>query len=77
MADHPSPDAGPYRVERIETADGPRWRLSGPGLVDTKAYPWEEFREKLGQMADLMNFAWRQSRAPHGDDDAPRDENPR
>jgi hypothetical protein len=62
MAEQPSPAAGPYRVERVETADGPRWRLTGPGLGGTKAYPWEEFREKLREMADLMNFAWRQAR---------------
>ena len=62
MAEQPSPAAGPYRVERVETADGPRWRLIGPGLTGTKAYPWEEFREKLNEMAELMNFAWRQAR---------------
>jgi hypothetical protein len=60
---------GPYRVERIETVDGPRWRLSGPGLEGTKAYPWEEVREKLHEMAELMNFAWRQASAArsHGE----------
>ena len=63
--DHSNP-AGPYRVERVETADGPRWRLTGPGLAGTKAYPWDEFREKLGEMADLMNFAWRQAKGPDG-----------
>ena len=64
----PAPSPGPYRVERVETADGPRWRLSGPGLEGTKAYPWEEFREKLNEMAELMNFAWRQSRDQRADD---------
>jgi hypothetical protein len=57
----PSTAQGPYRVERVETTDGPRWRLSGPGLEGTKAYPWEEFREKLHEMAELMNFAWQQA----------------
>ena len=58
----PLPNApGPYQVERIDTPDGPRWRLSGPGLEATKAYPWEEFREKLNEMAALMNFAWAQA----------------
>ena len=58
----PTPSTpGPYRVERIDTPDGPRWRLSGPGLEATKAYPWEEFREKLHEMAELMNFAWSQA----------------
>lgn len=52
--------AGPYRVERVETPQGPAWRLVGPGLSETKAYPWEEFRDKLAQMASLMNFAWHQ-----------------
>lgn len=56
-----SPPSGPYRVERVETTDGPRWRLTGPGLEGTKAYPWEEFREKLNEMAELMNFAWAQA----------------
>ena len=62
---------GPYQVERIDTPQGPRWRLSGPGLEATKAYPWEEFRDKLNEMAELMNFAWAQAtrgqpRAPDG-----------
>jgi len=57
----PPSTPGPYRVERVATPDGPRWRLSGPGLEATKAYPWEEFREKLNEMAELMNFAWGQA----------------
>ena len=57
-----SPARGPYQVERVDTPHGPRWRLSGPGLEATKAYPWEEFREKLNEMAELMNFAWREAR---------------
>jgi hypothetical protein len=58
----PAPERpGPYRVDRIDTPHGPRWRLSGPGLEATKAYPWEEFREKLNEMAELMNFAWAQA----------------
>jgi hypothetical protein len=55
--------AGPYHVERVETPDGPGWRLAGPGLGGVKAYPWEEVRDKLREMADLMNFAWRQAKA--------------
>ncbi len=51
----------PYRVERIQTPGGPAWRLVGPGLEDPKAYPWAEFREKLEELARVMNFAWRQS----------------
>ena len=57
----PAPTAnqpGPYRVERVDSAGGPAWRLTGPGLDDAKAYPWEEFREKLQEMAELMNFAY-------------------
>jgi hypothetical protein len=62
MASSPPPSTpGPYRVERVDTPDGPRWRLSGPGLEATKAYPREEFREKLNEMAELMNFAWGQA----------------
>jgi hypothetical protein len=59
----PATPTGPYRVERVDTPDGPRWRLAGPGLEGTKAYPWEEFRDKLQEMAQLMNFAWSQARA--------------
>ncbi len=53
---------GPYRVEREETPQGPRWRLAGPGLEAVKSYEWEEAREKLREMAELMNFAWRQAK---------------
>jgi len=56
-----STPTGPYRVERIETPQGPRWRLAGPGLDGVKSYEWEEAREKLREMAELMNFAWRQA----------------
>jgi hypothetical protein len=54
-------------VERLETPDGPRWRLIGPGLPDTKTYPSEEFRDRLNEMAELMNFAWEQATAPARD----------
>jgi hypothetical protein len=58
----PAPQpTGPYRVERVDTPQGPRWRLAGPGLNETKTYPWDEFREKLHEMAELMNFAWHQA----------------
>lgn len=60
---------GPYHVEQVQSPTGPRWRLRGPGLDGTKTYPWDEFREKLGQMADLMNFAWRQCEARQGRSD--------
>jgi hypothetical protein len=53
---------GPYRVERIDTAAGPRWRLAGPGLDVTRSYPWHEFGEKLQELAAVMNFAWAQGR---------------
>ena len=58
-----STPTGPYRVEREQTAHGPRWRLAGPGLTDVKSYEWEEAREKLREMAELMNFAWRQAQS--------------
>lgn len=64
----PKTNPGPYRVERLDGRDGPRWRLVGPGLPDTKTYPWEEFREKLNEMAELMNFAWEQAEARHRED---------
>ena len=63
--------SGPYRVDRVETRDGPRWRLIGPGLEGTKAYPWEEFGEKLNEIAELMNFAWNQAQnQPEPDESA-------
>jgi hypothetical protein len=55
--------SGPYHVERLDTPKGRRWRLAGPGLDDTRSYPWEEVGEKLTQMAALMNFAWQQCEA--------------
>jgi hypothetical protein len=59
--------AGPYHVERLDTPQGPRWRLAGPGLDGSKSYPWEEIREKLTEMAALMNFAWGQCEARRGE----------
>jgi hypothetical protein len=53
---------GPYRVERDQTPQGVRWRLAGPGLDGVKSYDWDEAREKLCEMAELMNFAWRQAK---------------
>ena len=64
----PAAGDGPYRVEQLDTDAGPAWRLAGPGLRDAKAYPHAEFRDKLGELARVMNFAWQQARAapPHG-----------
>ena len=65
-APHPDGDGnphGPYRVEQVNGRHGPRWRLTGPGLEGAKAYPWQEFRDKLEELAALMNFAWRAGRA--------------
>ena len=59
----PADPTGPYHVERVQTPEGPGWRLAGPGLGGVKAYPWEEVRDKLREMADLRNFAWRQAKA--------------
>ena len=61
MAEPASQNPGHYRVERVDTPEGPAWRLAGPGLEEGKAYPWEEFREKLAEMAHLMNFAYAQA----------------
>ena len=57
-----SKNTGPYRVEQLDTDAGPTWRLSGPGLRDAKAYPYGEFRDKLAELAQVMNFAWHQCR---------------
>ena len=59
--------AGPYHVEQLETPEGPEWHLAGPGLEGTKGYAWEEVREKLSEMAALMNFAWRQAKRSSSD----------
>jgi hypothetical protein len=56
----------PYFVEQVSGPDGPRWRLAGPGLGPTKAYPWAEVRDKLDELAALMNFAWQQGRDAAG-----------
>ncbi|MDB5296829.1 MAG: hypothetical protein JWO31_2812 [Phycisphaerales bacterium] len=69
MATHPPAGDGPYRVEKLDTADGPAWRLAGPGLHDAKAYPHPEFRDKLGELARVMNFAWRQAGGAAGSDE--------
>ena len=53
---------GPYRVEQLDSDAGPTWRLCGPGLSDAKAYPYGEFRDKLAELAQVMNFAWHQCR---------------
>jgi hypothetical protein len=57
-------DDAPYHVEQIRTDAGPRWRLAGPGLADAKSYPEADVREKLTELAAVMNFAWRQARRP-------------
>ena len=56
------PQTGPYRVEEFRTPQGARWKLVGPGLEGNHSYPWSEFREKLADLAELMNFAWAQAR---------------
>lgn len=65
-------NARPYCVEQIDAEAGPTWRLCGPGLRDAKAYPYNEFRDKLAELAQVMNFAWHQcrlesTRVGHGD----------
>ncbi|HYE19963.1 MAG TPA: hypothetical protein VEA69_16050 [Tepidisphaeraceae bacterium] len=57
-----TPTPGPYRVDRVETPQGPHWRLAGPGLPPSKAYHGDEFRDKLAEIAHLMNFAYDQGR---------------
>ncbi|HSI34504.1 MAG: hypothetical protein ACAI43_06460 [Phycisphaerae bacterium] len=57
-----TPTPGPYFVERVETPQGPHWRLAGPGLPPSKVYAGEEFRDKLAEIAHLMNFAYDQAR---------------
>lgn len=52
------PAIGPYRVEQFDGPAGPRWRLTGPGLNDSKGHPWQEVRERLEDLAAVMNFAW-------------------
>jgi hypothetical protein len=55
------PAPGPYRVEQFDGPAGPRWRLTGPGLADAKGHPHPEVRERLEDLAAVMNFAWQEA----------------
>jgi hypothetical protein len=50
---------GPYRVQSSATReDVPReWRLTGPGL-DLRGFRFPESRERLEDLAKLMNLAF-------------------
>lgn len=53
-----------YRVERSQEAGETLYRLVGPG-VRSEAKPSEEYRQKLEELATLLNHAravWEQER---------------
>jgi hypothetical protein len=53
----PSDPANPYRVERIDTDAGDRWRLTGPGFT-LKPSRGAESGERLTDLAALMGHAY-------------------
>jgi hypothetical protein len=53
----PSDPANPYRVERIDTDAGERWRLTGPGFT-LKPSRGAESEERLSDLASLMGHAY-------------------
>lgn len=59
---------GPYRVLRDEAPDErvrSGWRLDGPGLSagSGRRFAFDESRERLADIAALMNFAFAQGEA--------------
>lgn len=48
----------PYHVDRLDTEPA-AYRLAGPGIT-SKTWNGEDQRERLEEMAELMNFVWEQ-----------------
>jgi hypothetical protein len=55
-------EADQYRVRKVEQPWGSGYRLDGPGLQMERALRDEESRERLEDIANLMNFAFEQGR---------------
>jgi hypothetical protein len=47
-----------YKVRKLERSRGDGYRLEGPGLEGERIFRSEESRERLQDIADLMNFAF-------------------
>ena len=62
-----------YRVERSHEAGETTYRLVGPG-IRSDAKPSEEYRQKLEELATLLNHArsvWEQEREQQSTDSRP------
>jgi len=55
-------EACKYKVKPFEQSWGSGYRLEGPGLQTERVFRGEESRERLEDIADLMNFAFEQGR---------------
>lgn len=51
-----------YTISKIEDARRCGYLLEGPGLAAERVFRGEESRERLQDIADLMNFAFEQGR---------------
>ena len=64
-------EADKYKVSRIQAPWGDGYRLDGPGLQMDRPFRSEESRERLEDIANLMNFAFEQGRKMVADEDSP------
>jgi hypothetical protein len=55
-------ETGKYKVNTIHESWGSGYQLDGPGLRMARVFRGEESRERLEDIADLMNFAFEQGR---------------
>jgi len=55
-------DASKYKVNKTVDSPSGGYRLEGPGLHMERVYHGDEVRERLENLADLMNFAFEQGR---------------
>ena len=51
-----------YRVTTFQDSEGAGYRLDGPGLQMQRLFRGDDYREKLQDMAELMNFSFEQGR---------------
>jgi hypothetical protein len=51
-----------YRVTTLQDSQGNCYRLDGPGLQMQRLFRGDDHREKLQDMAELMNFSFEQGR---------------
>jgi hypothetical protein len=60
-----------YTISKIEDSRRSGYLLEGPGLVAERVFRGEESRERLQDIADLMNFAFEQGRQVVAAEQAP------